>query len=147
MIILDKTVILETRQREPDPNVIAFLDDLDPTTTYTTAITVTEIMRGIGLLPLGDYRRELENTASTLFQETFAGRILLFNVEAARLFAIDAVRNEHPSLAVTFTDRLVAAIAKSNKGATIATRDVPRFEVLGAPVVSPWKPFHGLQDR
>ncbi len=41
MIILDKTVILETRQREPDPNVIAFLNDLDPTTTYTTAITVT----------------------------------------------------------------------------------------------------------
>ncbi len=96
-------------------------------------------MRGIGLLPPGNHRKELENTANTLFQEAFAGRILPFNVEAARFIAVDVVRNEHPRLAVSFADRLVAAIAKSNNGATIATRDVPRFEALGAQVVSPWK--------
>lgn len=139
MIILDSTVILETQRIEPDPNVMEFLDGLDPTTTYTTAITVTEIMRGIGLLPSGNHRKELEKTASTLFQEAFAGRILPFDSEAARFFAVDAVRNEHPALTVSFADRLVAAIAKSNNGATIATRDVPRFEALGAQVVSPWK--------
>jgi len=141
MIILDTAVILETRQREPDPNVIAFLDNLDPTTTYTTAITVTEIMRGIGLLPSGNHRKELENTASTLFQEAFAGRILPFNVEAARYFAIDAVRNDHPNLTVSFAVRVVAAIAKSNNGATIATRDASELEALGASVVSPWSPY------
>ncbi|MBM1689269.1 PIN domain-containing protein [Sulfitobacter geojensis] len=139
MIILDTTVILETQRIEPDPNVMEFLDGLDPTTTYTTAITVTEIMRVIGLLPSGNRRKELEKTASMLFQEAFAGRILPFDSEAARLFAVDAVRSEHPGLAVSFTDQVVAAIAKSNNGATIATRDVPRFEALGAQIVNPWK--------
>lgn len=139
MIILDTTVILETQRIEPDPNVMEFLDGPDPTTTYTTAITVTEIMRGIGLLPAGNHKKELEKTASTLFQEAFAGRILPFDSEAGRLFEVDVVRNEHPGLAVSFADRVVAAIAMSNNGATIATRDVPRFEALGALIVNPWK--------
>jgi len=137
MIILDTTIILETQQKQPDPNVIVFLDQLDPTTTYTTAITVTEIMRGISLLPPGRYKRELENSAGTLFRQTFAGRILSFNFEAAQHLAIDAAPDEHPSLAVSFAERVVAGIAKSNNGAIVATHNVSQFEVMGTPVVNP----------
>lgn len=59
MIILDTDVISEMQKVDPDPNVIAWLDTLDSTTTYITAITVTELLIRIERLPSGKRRTAL----------------------------------------------------------------------------------------
>ncbi len=62
----------------------------------------------------------------------FAGRVLPFDLPAARILATYPVPDQAP-----LDDALIAAIAQS-AGMTIATRNTRHFEPLGVSIVNPW---------
>lgn len=52
---------------------------------FTTAITFAEILYGVELLPKGKRRVALQTAVEAIFDEDFAGRILPFDFDAARV--------------------------------------------------------------
>lgn len=139
MIILDTNVISETQKVNPSPLVMTYLDGCDPTTTYITAITVSEILYGIDILPAGKRKTDLENTAFKLFNDMFKDRILSFDFSAASHHAIMAADARRSGKAVSMADGMIAGIARANFVPVLATRDTAPFEAMGISVVNPWE--------
>ncbi|MEO7124494.1 MAG: PIN domain-containing protein, partial [Lacisediminihabitans sp.] len=63
---------------------------------------------------------------------TFNGRVLPFDLPAARILAAYRVPEHAP-----FDDALIAAVAQS-AGMTVATRNTKHFDPLGVPCLNPW---------
>ena len=139
MIILDTNVVSETQKANPDPAVIAWLDQLDPGATYLTAITVAELLFGVDLMPFGERRTKLESSVMTLIEKKFYARVLPFDATAAYCFATLGAAAQREGKAVNFPDGAIAAIARSNNYATVATRDVSPFLAMRIDVINPWE--------
>ena len=139
MIILDTNVISETQKPNPDPNVMAWLDSLDPSITYLTAITVAEMVFGVDRLPAGKRRTALSQGVSAIVETDFYGRILPFDATAAYYFGPVAAAAEKGGIKVTFADGAIAAIARANNLCPVATRDEGPFLAMGVDIINPWK--------
>ena len=139
MIILDTNVISETQKPKPDPKVMAWLDTLDMSSTYLTAITVAELFFGVDQLPEGKRKTVLSDGVSPLIETIFYGRILPFDATAAYFFGsmmADARKQGHT---ITFPDGAIAAIARGNNFAAVATRDVTPFAAMKIEIINPWE--------
>lgn len=138
MIILDTNVISEMLAASPSTSVEAWLGDQHPASVFTTAITQAEILYGIEILPEGRRRRDLEAAILPIFTDDLAGRILPFDSDAARTYAIIAAARRKVGRPISQFDAQIAAIAVS-RGAALATRNVSDFVETGAVVVNPWE--------
>ena len=96
------------------------------------------LLYGLELLPGGKRRRALQSAVEAMFEEDFAGRILPFDGDAARMFAKIAAARRALGRPITQFDAGVAAIARS-RGAVVATRNTHDFEHCGVRVVNPWR--------
>ncbi len=137
MIVLDTNVVSELMRRTPQSEVVSWLDDQLASDLFVTAVTEAEILTGIALLPAGARRGDLEVAATHAFGALFAGRVLPFDSEAARAYAVIAVGRRAAGRPIHQADCEIAAIARS-RGAAVATRDVDDFEGCGIDVVNPW---------
>ena len=137
MIILDTNVISEIMREVPQPEVIEWLDDQPARDLFITAITEAEIRTGIEYLPSSRRRRELTAAAESAFGELFAGRILPFDSEAARSYALIAAVQRSVGRPISQADCQIASIARS-RGAQVATRNLDDFEGCGIGVINPW---------
>ncbi len=139
MIILDTNVISETQKLNPDPNVMDWLDGLDPTTTYLTTISVAELVFGVDRLPAGKRRSSLSQGVSAIVETRFFGRILSFDATAAYYFGSLVAAAEKNGQAVGFADGAIAAISRANNLCPVATRDEAPFRAMGVDIINPWK--------
>jgi hypothetical protein len=137
VIILDTNVLSELMKAEPAPRVVAWFASRHPHQLYTTSITEAEIFYGIDLLPRSKRRTALLAAAAGMFAEDFVGRILSFDSEAARVFALLAAGRRAIGKPIGHLDAQIAAIARVQK-ATLATRNVDDFDGCGLDVLDPW---------
>jgi hypothetical protein len=137
MIVLDTNVISEPLKPRADPRVIRWLDAQEPETLYLTATTLSEVLIGIALLPVGKRKRGMERTMQTLLTKLFAGRFLSFDREAAIAFALLGSRAAAKGYSISVADCQIAAIAAVH-GFTVATRDTAPFLAANVPVINPW---------
>jgi len=138
LTILDTNVISELMASSPALSVHAWISDRRFTgELHVTAINVAEILYGIELLPKGKRRDGLVSEAEAMFAEDFAGRILPFDEQSARMFAQIATGRRSLGRPITEFDAQIASIARAN-GATLATRNTSDFEGCGIQVVNPW---------
>jgi predicted nucleic acid-binding protein len=137
MIILDTNVLSETMKPQPSFEVFRWLASHPPEQIFTTTITQAEILYGVELLAKGKRRTALSAAVDAVFEEDFAGRILPFDVEAARAFAGIAADRRASGRPIAQFDAQIAAIARSH-GAAVATRNTQDFENCGIKVLNPW---------
>lgn len=137
MTILDTNVLSEGIRPVPNPEVLSWLAAQPASRLFTTTITQAEILYGLELLPKGRRRADLESAAAKMFDVDFSGRILPFDIDAARMFAQIAASRRSAGYPITQSDAQIAAIARS-RGATVATRNTRDFEHCGIVVVNPW---------
>ncbi len=104
---------------------------------FTTAITGSELLYGIALLPEGRRRQSQELVIDLIFAEDLAGRVLPFDSAAAREFAEIAVSRRHAGRPISEADARIAAIARS-RGAALATRNVGDFAGCRLELIDPW---------
>ena len=76
---------------EPHPAVLAWLDDQAAETSFLRSVSVAELMFGIRALPKGKRKDRLGDALDGVL-EVFDERILPFDVEAARQYAVLAVK-------------------------------------------------------
>jgi toxin FitB len=136
--VLDTNVLSEIMLATPNPAVYRWASQQPNDQLYTTAISMAEIFRGIELLPTGKRRTQLLATAESVFGNLLLGRVLPFDENAARAFALIAVGRRGRGRPISLFDAQIAAITKVREAA-LATRNVRDFEGCGIPLVNPWQ--------
>jgi len=137
MIVLDTNVLSEIMKPNPDPHVLSWVDSVPALQTAITAVTVAEILYGIGRLPAGARRRKLVTAAETIFDEEFRNRIFVFDADAAVEYATIVVGREAAGRPIPMADAQIAAICRVHK-CTLATRNIKDFELTGVTTRNPW---------
>ena len=98
---------------------------------------MSEILFGVAALAAGKRRNRLAAAFETAILRLFAGRVLSFDLEAARAYASLMSAARVRGLSISIVDGQIAAIAKAN-GFSVATRDEAPFRAAGLNVINPW---------
>lgn len=132
--LLDTNVVSALRVRGRNRPVELWAASVPVGDQFVSAFTIAEIERGVIAKERSDseqgvvLRRWLEENVLP----TFAGRVLPFDLSAARFLAAYRVPEHAP-----FDDALIAAVAEAAR-MTIATRNTRHFEPLGVSCLNPW---------
>ena len=135
--ILDTNVISELAHPCPDRHVVDWLNSFAYTThLFITAITVSELMQGLLLMPHGKRRQEVQRFVEETLRQ-FSDRTLGFDAQAGLAAASTLVKRQRTGQPTGIADTYIAGIAEAN-GCAIATRSTKDFADLGIPLENPW---------
>ncbi len=136
MIIADTNILSEFMKDVPDPLVLAWARALDQPLTISVA-TVEEIDRGLGRLPKGRRRKDLEGRWARLV-EAFADTIATYDLTAARATARILVHGLDRGRPMSLADAQIAGICLA-RTASLATRNVKDFaQVSNLTLINPF---------
>ena len=135
MIVLDTNVLSEPLRARPDPAVMRWLDHLAEEVAVT-AISVGEIVAGVGALPAGRRREDLAYAVEESFAE-FAQLVLPYDERSAREFAAMHESRRLAGRPLDTVDGMIAAICRS-RNLRLATRNGKDFRHLGVELIDPW---------
>jgi toxin FitB len=137
MIVLDTNVVSEAMKPEPNPSVRAWLNDQPAETLYLSSVTLAELLFGIAALPTGMRKNVLAQALDGLMG-LFTDRVLPFDIDAARQYAMLAVAAQTRGREFPTPDGYIAAIAAS-RDFIVASRDTAPYEAVGISVINPWE--------
>ena len=136
MIVLDTNVLSETLKPQPDATVLAWLDAQLAETLHLSSVTVAELLFGVAVLAAGKRRDRLAAAVAGLV-DLYQGRVLPFDVEAARTYAVLAATARSRARGFPIPDGYIAATAAS-RNFIVASRDASAFEACGLQAIDPW---------
>ncbi len=139
MILLDTNVVSALMRRDPEPAVVAWLDERPAESIWTTSITVFEVRTGLELLKPGRRREQLESAFDKLLADELDGRVQPFDQAAAVAAGTIAADRQSSGRTLEIRDVQIAGIATARK-AILATRNTRHFDGLGIDLVDPWSP-------
>jgi hypothetical protein len=137
MIVLDTNAVSEPIRPQGNAAVTAWLDGQVADTLYLTATSLSELLVGIEILPLGRRRTIVVDTLNKVVDRLFGSRILAFDRTAALAYATLVGRARSGGCTISMADGQIAAIAEVH-GFAVATRDTVPFAAAGVPVINPW---------
>ena len=142
--LLDTNVVSEMMRPSPEPRVAKFLDSVAEEGIGLAAITVWEILNGIGLLDHEQRRNTLAERVQFLLDDLFEERVLDWTDTDARACAriMEVKRRRGEPLDDHLPDAMLAGTAV-NRGIAIITRNEKDFRNTGARIVNPWAGPHG----
>jgi toxin FitB len=138
MILLDTNVVSEPLKPIPDEKVRAWLASQPLPLLYLSTIGVAELLNGVAKLPDGRKREHLRYEINERLIPDFQGRILSFDMRAARMLAEITAGSRTQGTPINFQDAAIAATALAH-GYTLATRNVRDFAGTGVKLVNPWE--------
>ncbi len=136
--VLDTDVISELIAKQPNAQVIDWIDHLDPRTVYLTVITIGEIRKGIEKLPASMRKEMLTDWLETDVLLRFHGNILALTTDVMLVWGELTGRLEMEGNSLSAIDSLIAAIALHGQY-TLITRNEYDFQYTGISVINPWK--------
>ena len=137
MIILDTNVVSELMRPAPEPDVEAWVANQEAADLFLTAVTEAELRYGLAIMPAGQRRDALGSAIEGMLREDFSGRILAFDSDAARVYAVIASARRAVGRPASQADAQIAAIARSH-GMAVATRNIGDFETMEINLINPW---------
>jgi len=131
--LLDTNVLSETRKKNADAGVIAFLEATDSSALYLSVLTLGELRKGIAAKRRTDHAaaEALAAWAEGL-EFGFAERILQVDGPVARLWGDWSADRPRPVI-----DTLLAATAAEHS-LTLVTRNTRDIDGLSVKVHNPW---------
>lgn len=137
MIVADTNVVSEFMKEAPDPAVMAWARDIDSSDLTICVVTVEEIVRGLGRLPEGSRRRDLEQRWTALV-DTFVEAIAVYDLPAARQTARILVAAQASGRPMSLADAQIAGICLAG-GHQLASRNVSDFSAAqGLTIINPF---------
>ncbi len=135
--LIDTCVISELISKQPNPNVVDWVDSLEREQVYLSVITIGEITKGIEKLPESERKRNLRDWLEHDLFPRFHGRILPLDTDVlihwgGLLARLDAGGTPMPAI-----DSLIAATVLTH-AMTLVTRNVSDFESTGIGIINPW---------
>ena len=132
--LLDTNVVSELRKPRPHGGVVAWLQSLDESQLYLSAVTLGEIQAGIELTREQDPQKAGEIEA---WLALVAGAYNVLPMDAAAFMSW--ARLMHKKSDTLYEDAMIAATAKVH-GLTVASRNVADFQAQGLEVFNPFAP-------
>jgi len=136
-VLLDTNVVSELIRKSPHPTVEAWAARHPLEELFFSAVGEAELRFGAALLAAGRRRDTLVSAIERMLRDAFENRILTFNSDAARSYAVIAAARRSVGRSVPSIDCQIAAIAHSRNMA-VATRNVRDFEGMDVEVIDPW---------
>lgn len=137
MILLDTNVLVEITADAPDHGVVQWLDSVDRSELWTTAICIFEMEFGVYKRDEGRRRDEARAKLDDLVTDLLPGRILAFDHLSAAIAARLFHARQRVGRTVPERDTFIAGMALLHQ-ATLVTRNVRHFSDLAIDVVNPW---------
>jgi predicted nucleic acid-binding protein len=125
VIIAATNVVSEFMKDTPDPAVLAWAQDFGSADLTICVVTVQEIEHGLGRLPVGRRRHDLEQRWTQLL-ETFADAIMIYDLPAARHTAAIVLAAQAAGRPMGLADAQIAGICVAGNH-TLATRNISDF--------------------
>jgi predicted nucleic acid-binding protein len=135
--LLDTNVISEWVKPQPNPNVSAWLAEVDEDLVFLSVASFAEIRRGVELMPPGKRRERLAAWLAEDLPARFEGRILGIDRQVAETWGVVMARGHTAGLNLSVLDAFFAATAQVHK-LTLVTRNVEHFLRLDVPLLNPW---------
>ena len=133
--LIDTNVISELRRRDPEPRVVAWLEQQPAQELSLSVLTLGEIRKGVEALPKGERRQRFRDWLERELPAFFAGRLLPIDAAVAHRWGALLARVGRPLPAI---DSLLAATAVEHN-LVLITRNLKDVEGLPVEVVDPWK--------
>ena len=134
--LIDTNVLSELRKRQPDANVVAWLEERPRQSLHLSVLSLGEIRKGIESVADAAYRQTLTDWLETDLPTYFVGRLLSIDAPVAdRWGRVQATAGR----TLPVIDGLLAATALQHD-LTLVTRNVKDFAGLGVPLIDPWLP-------
>jgi toxin FitB len=135
--LLDTCVVSELIAKQPNQTVLDWLNTQPNQDLYLSAITIGELVKGIGKLPDSKRKSSLQDWFDDDLLIRFAARILPLDLDAMVLWGRLISRLEPQGRILPLMDSLIAAIAL--QGAfTLVTRNEKDFAGTGLNIFNPW---------
>lgn len=132
--LVDTNVLSELRRRQPDPGVVAWMQQRPRQSLYLSVLTLGEIRKGIEQLQDNQRRQPLIDWLEVELPHYFVGRLLHVDALTADRWGYLMASAGRPLPAI---DGLLAATALQHQ-LTLVTRNRRDFEGLGVPLINPW---------
>jgi toxin FitB len=131
--LLDTNVVSELRKRRPNPQVVAWLQDVEDPDLHLSAVTIGEIQAGIEVTRTQDPTKaeELEAWAD---QVADSYNVLAMDAACFRRWA----KLMHRQSGTVYEDAMIAATALVHD-LTVVTRNVRDFSRFDVPVLNPFE--------
>ena len=136
-ILLDTNVISELVAKQPNSQVLAWIDHLDSNAAYLSVVTIGELCHGIEKLPNSTRKIKLQRWLSEELPLRFYGRILNIDTDVMLAWGALVARLERAGKPMPAMDSLVAAIA-IRYDCILATRNEQDFVSSGVATINPW---------
>jgi tRNA(fMet)-specific endonuclease VapC len=136
--LLDTCVLSELVTKQPNAQVVDFIDSLDSDDVYISVITIGEIVKGIEKLPKSRRKQELHAWLKEDLLSRFQGKIIPIDEDVIVAWGFLTVRAEAAGRPMPAVDSLIAATAQVN-GLTLVTRNVDDFNPSGVEILNPWE--------
>ena len=136
--LLDTCVISELIAKQPNPNVVEFVDSRDPDNIFLSVITIGEISKGIEKLPPSKRKKELQTWLGEYLLIRFDGKIISLSTEILIKWGELAAKLEGIGITLPAMDGLIAATALTHN-LILITRNEKDFENTGVKIINPWQ--------
>jgi predicted nucleic acid-binding protein len=136
--LLDTCVISELVARQPDPDVVRWVDSIDEEKLYLSAITIGEIKKGIERLPDSRRKSALAEWLEGDLLIRFEDRILPIDTRVMLVWGELTADLEKQGRKMQAVDSLIAAIALQGR-LSLVTRNEDDFANSGVAVINPWE--------
>lgn len=142
MILLDTNILSELMRERPAARVFDWVNRRPASELGITAVTVAEILYGIGRMPEGKKKRTLLALTEKMFEKEFSRRILPFDAHAAVEYAAIVLAREKMGEPISMADAEIASICRLH-GYALATRNTADFRNTGIKLIDPWEEESG----
>lgn len=132
MYMLDTNVVSELRKPKPHGGVLAWLESVDDTKLYLSAVTMGEIQAGVEMTREQDAAKAAEIEA-WLDMVAASYNVLPMDAAVFRRWA----RLMHRTSNTLYEDAMIAATADVH-GLTVVTRNVADFKSFGVAMLNPF---------
>lgn len=136
--LVDTNVPSELTRPKPEASVAEFLKQAGKERVYVSVLTLGEICKGIGELPISAKRTNLQNWLDSVMRPWFAGRVLPVTAPIAERWGFLAAEAKLGGTPLAVVDGLLAATALEHS-LTLVTRNVRDFVSRGVTVLNPWE--------
>jgi toxin FitB len=135
--LLDTCVISELLAKHPNPDVVNFVDSLDPENVFLSVITVGEIAKGIKKLSASKRKKELEAWLRDELLVRFDENIVPLDINVLIRWGELSANLEGIGITLPAMDSLIAATVLAHQ-MTLVTRNESDFENTGIEIGNPW---------
>ncbi len=135
--LLDTCLISEFVAKQPNQQVLDWLDAQVPEALYLSVITIGEIAKGISKITAYKRKESLTNWLNEILPNRFEQRILSIDVSTMVLWGNLVGQLEQNGRPLPVMDSLIAAIALQNS-LSLVTRNEKDFAGTGVVIVNPW---------